>query len=86
MPKGLISGTFNEGMRMKRFGNVSSLARNTRNKSKSFSFLDMETRPLFMFSTFQIFDYRISKNIQANPCVFKCDNKKGPPNKRAKFH
>ena len=31
-----------------------------------------------MFSTFQILDYRISKNFQANPCGFIPENKKGP--------
>ena len=35
------------------------------------------------FSTFQTLDYRISKNIPANPCEFIRDNKKGPLNKCA---
>ena len=38
------------------------------------------------FSTLQNLDYRISKNIQANPCGFIRDNKQGPLNKYAKFH
>ena len=38
------------------------------------------------FSTFQSLDYRISENIEANPCGFNCDNKKGPLNKYTKFH
>ena len=38
-----------------------------------------------MFSTFKTLDYRISKNVQANPCGFIPDNKKGPLNNRAKF-
>ena len=29
------------------------------------------------FSNFQNLDYRISKNVQANPCGFIRDNKKG---------
>ena len=68
------------------FGHVSSLVGNTRNKSASFSCLDMGMRPLFVFSTFQTLDYRISKNVQANSCGFIPDNKKRPLNKCAKFH
>ena len=68
------------------FGHVSSLAKNITNKSASFSCFDMGTRPLFrIFSTFQTLDYRISKNIQANPCGFILDNKKGPLSKVPSF-
>ena len=36
-------------------------------------------------STFETLNHRISKNIQANPCGFTGDSKKGPLNKCAKF-
>ena len=38
------------------------------------------------FSTFQILDYSISKNAHTNPYGFIRDNKKGLPDKFAKFH
>ena len=44
MPKGLISGKFNERIRMKRFW---SCLKSIRNKSTRFSCLDIATRPLF---------------------------------------
>ena len=45
------------------FGHVLSLEGNTRNKATSFFYLDMG-RPLFVFSTFQTSDYRISKMLK----------------------
>ena len=71
---------------MKRFWSClsGSLAGNTRNKSASFSYLDMGTRPLFqVLSTLQTLDYRVPKNILSNPCRFILDNKSGPLNKYA---
>ena len=50
MPTGLNSGNFNEGILMKRFWLFLSLVENTRNKSASFSRLDMGTRPLLRVS------------------------------------
>ena len=58
------------------FGHVLSLATNTRNKSARFSCLDMGTRSLFVFSTFQSLDYGTSKNNQANPYGCIRENKK----------
>ena len=82
MPKGLISGKFNEGIRMNRFWSsfrhVLNLAGNIRNKSASLSCLDIEARPLFVvLFTFQTLDYSISKKVQANPCGFVRENKEG---------
>ena len=39
-----------------------------------------------MFFTFEILDSSISKDIQANPCGFIPDNKKGSVNKFVRFH
>ena len=86
MPQVLISGTFNEGIRMKRFWPSLKSGREYQEKSESYSCLDMETRPFSSFTTFQTLDYRISKNSQANPCGSFRDNKQGPLNKYAKFH
>ena len=87
MPKGLISGTFNEGIEKNAFGHVSSLAGNNRNKSASFSCLGMGTRPLFhVFFHFPNFGLLNLKNVQANPCGFGRNNEKGPLNKCAMFN
>ena len=37
------------------------------------------------FFTIQTLDYRISKNVKADPCGFICNNSKGTLNKSAKF-
>ena len=54
--------------------------------SQVFSASTPEQGHFFVFSTFQNLDYRISKNVQANPCGFIRDNKKGLLNKCAKFY
>ena len=84
MPKGLISGKFNKEIRMKRFRSSFMSCREYSKKSASFLCLKMGTRTLF--STFQTLDDGVSKNIEANHCKFIRGNKKGPPDKSAKFH
>ena len=42
----------------------------------------MGTRPFLCFPTFQTLDYRLSKKVQANPCGFIRNNKKGALKRR----
>ena len=68
-------------------GCASSLAGSTRNKPASLFLLQHGNKANFScFSTFQALDYKISKTIQAEPCGFIRDEKKGLLNKFAKFH
>ena len=76
MTESLSSGTFNEGIRTKRFWSCFKSVGNVRIKSARFPASTWE-QGHFLFSTFQTFNYSISKNIQANPCGFIRDNKKG---------
>ena len=43
---------------------------------KHFPVSTWERDHFFVFSTFQTLDYKISKNIQANPCEFVRESKK----------
>ena len=61
---------------MKRFRHVSSLAGSTTINAHGFAGSTWDRGHFLCFSTFQTLDYRISKNIQANPCGFIRNNKK----------
>ena len=61
---------------------ISSLAGNARNKSASFSCLDMGTRPLFVFFPFSNFELQNLQKLLKQ--ILEDINKKGPPNKSAK--
>ena len=90
MPEGLISASFNEVIRMKRFLSCFKYGREIPgiNLQVSHAFTWERGHLPCLFSTSQTLDYRVSmsKNIQANPYGFILDNKKGPLNKGAKFH
>ena len=85
----LISGTFKEGIWMKRFWSCckSGIRQGIPGiNPQVFSTLALEGDHFLCFSTFQAFDYKISKNIEINPWRLVLDNKKGPPNNCAKFY
>ena len=69
VPEGLISGTFNEGIPTKRFLVMFQGWRNNRNKSTSFSCLDMGTRPLFVFFHFSNFELQHFQNYSSKRTI-----------------
>ena len=83
MPKGLISGTFNERIHANETLLVMLQVWQGTPGINPQIFLPRhgnEATFFVFFSNFQTLDYRISKNVQANPCGFIRDNKEGPLN------